>query len=94
MIKLIKRAAFFIWMLLMLILGFWLGHENDQLVSVMLMGIALPQLSLGTYLVFMLWAGIGVGFVASFFLTQGRLFVNNRALKKAKKEVAQLKGGG
>ena len=91
MIKFIKRIVIVLWILSLFLIGGWFASENQQEVTVVLFGYSLWELSIGTYLIAMLFIGLLLGFVTSFIFTQGAIFKKKRELKKAKKEVQKLR---
>lgn len=75
----------------MLIVGIWLAKDNAELVSVTLFAIELPQSSLGLVVCLSLLVGVLMGFLTNYLVLKPGLMANKRALKKANKEVANLR---
>lgn len=87
----IKRLMLILWLLIVCIIGSWLVTQNDQPLSISVLIFNLPELTAGLYMCLIFAAGVGVGFITSFISTQGKLLVRKRALKRAEKEVSNLK---
>lgn len=65
-----KRIGLWIYILLLLMalaFGFLFNVENPALVSVVLLGIPLPEYSLGVWLLFSLFIGVLLGLMVSIF---------------------------
>ncbi|WNO07872.1 hypothetical protein [Teredinibacter sp. KSP-S5-2] len=91
LIKMIRAFLMVLWCIAMLLLGGFVAVENPGDVAPQMLGIPLPELSLGSYLAVFLSLGLMLGFLTSFFADQAKGWRKSNALRKAQKEVALLK---
>jgi len=90
-IKLLLVSVFF---LASMLVGFWLVSENEAAVSLMLFGLALPELSLGLIVVMTFACGIFIGLLAN-MLVNSMLLLKIRSLnKKLNKSAGEAIGNG
>ena len=89
--KLIRRVGLVIWLFVMVVLGAWIGFENDLLIQVRIMGASLPSLSVGVYLGIALIVGLVFGFFTAWLVTSGKVFQQSRRVKQAHQENLRLK---
>lgn len=87
----LKKLTFLFWLLFMLLLGVRLAMDNSAFVSVSIFYLDFPQTSLGMVICLSLLIGAVLGFITSYLVLKPGLVVNKRALKKANKEVANLR---
>lgn len=80
--------------ILVMVLGWWVSSENNQMVSPTLMGIQLPSWNLGVWLFIMLLVGGILGYLLSllsYIKTRSRALAVQRKLKRCEQEVAKLR---
>lgn len=91
---LIKKLVMLVVILLGLILGVWFSAENPQLLTVTVLGFALPQIPAGILLCGVLVIGTALGYVISvlpvFQLKNDNLSLR-RKLKRRDKELERLR---
>lgn len=87
----IKAILFVVWLAAIAVLGAWIATDNPQPLALSLFVVTLPELSVGVYLCIVLGVGVMLGFFTCFIGMQISILMKNRALKKAQKEVSQLK---
>ncbi len=76
------------------VLGIWFALENAQAVPVSLMGLGLPALSLGVWLLLFTGLGVILGMLVSLLPVMGlrrRLRAKERQLARCEKEIKQLR---
>ncbi len=81
-------------LVLAFLLGLWFALENAQVVPVTLMGLSLPSLSLGVWLLVFTALGTLLGIVVSLFSVlrlRRQLRAKERQLTRCEKELKQLR---
>ncbi len=86
----VKKILIIVWLISMVFIGAWFAFDNPNKISPILFGTALPNLSLGVYLVGTLIIGILLGASLSFLGAQGRVFRVTRERRALSKEVQRL----
>ena len=93
----LRRILYIVFALVLLVLGYWIGAENTQLVNVSLVGFSMPALSLGTVLCIALLVGVVSGCLISlvpiFRLSNSSMSLR-RKLKRRDIELARLRAVG
>lgn len=92
--KTLKRWAKILLIILAFILGIWFALENAQAVPVSLLGLSLPSLSLGVWLLLFTGLGVLLGMAVSLLPVMGlrrKLRAKERQLARCEKELKQLR---
>ena len=94
MLRRIKLALFFAVVLMGAVLGSIFAWENSQPASLLLLGIQLPQLSIGLWALVFLLIGSLTGLLLSrvtMFWGKQSLAAKNRRIRQLEKELDQLR---
>lgn len=79
------------WLLAVLILSWWIAYYNQQDIRINLLGLSLPEATVGLYLCITFASGVTIGWFGTWLLAKASHMSGRRELKKVKREVAQLK---
>jgi uncharacterized integral membrane protein len=85
-VKRINRLLSLILVVICLFLGLWIAQDNAQVETVTLLGFAIDNISLGVWLLVMLFSGVLLGMLASLPLIVGRSARMKRAERQLKSE--------
>jgi uncharacterized membrane protein YciS (DUF1049 family) len=95
-VRLLKKTLLLMLFLVFLFFGIWLAKDNPAVVTVALLGFPVSGLSLGLWLLLMLFAGIMLGLIVTAPVTArlaARIRRLERKLVESEKEIARVKAG-
>jgi uncharacterized membrane protein YciS (DUF1049 family) len=94
MIKWIKRLIFLILLIIAIVMGMVFTSENNQQLSLVILGYTLPELTLGLWLVLTFLLGCILGLIlctVSLFIRGQSVNSKNRQIKRLEQELQQLR---